>query len=347
MGCGASNTYKQPRKIETKWFHQFESELPSQQGKVVCITGCTSGTGFVAAKALARKGAHVVMLNRKSSRAEEAEKKILEEAPGSKVTSVECDLQTFENVKSCAEKLKAMFSDTGVDVLCNNAGVMALADEATKDGYDVQMQTNHLSHFLLTKEIFPLLQKGAELRGEARIVNHSSAAREKAGAVTGKVLDAKYLGKNGGNLGGNSKSVMFGGARWQRYHQTKLANVVFTLALDDRLKACKSKVKAVVCAPGLAATNLQVTANQNDGMSDTWIMRYGQSAEDGTMPLLHCCAGAGVEGGDFYEPKIRKLGMRLIGPVAKFELEKICTKEESRQILWEESEKACGEFKIE
>jgi len=88
MGCGASNTYKQPRKIETKWFHQFESELPSQQGKVVCITGCTSGTGFVAAKALARKGAHVVMLNRKSSRAEEAEKKILEEAPGSKVRQV-------------------------------------------------------------------------------------------------------------------------------------------------------------------------------------------------------------------------------------------------------------------
>jgi len=345
MGCGASSgSYKEPRKIETKWYNEFAAKLPSMEGKVVLITGCTSGTGLVAAKTLARKGAHVVMLNRKSSRAEEAEKKVLEEAPGSKVTTVECDLQNFENVKSCAEKLKAMFADTGVDVLCNNAGVMALADEATKDGYDVQMQTNHLSHFLLTKEIFPLLQKGADLHGEARVVNHSSGARVQPGS---KGLQAKYLGKNGGNLGGNGKSMIFGGARWVRYGQTKLANVVFTLALNDRLKAANSKVKTLVCAPGLASTNLQVTTNQNDGMNETWVMRYAQSGEDGTMPLLHCCAAEGVASGDFFEPTIKKLGMRCTGPPAKFELEKMCTKEESRKMLWEESEKACGEFKIE
>jgi len=343
MGCGASSrSYKEPRKIETKWFHDFASKLPSLEGKVVLVTGCTSGTGFVAAQTMAKKGAHVVMLNRKSGRAEEAEKKLLEEAPGSKVTSVECDLQSFESVRGCAEKLKAMFGDTGIDVLCNNAGVMALADEATKDGYDVQMQTNHLSHFLLTKELFPLLEKGAQMRGEARIVNHSSGAR----AQPNKVLDAKYLGKNGGNLGGNGSSMIFGGARWQRYHQTKLANAVFTLGLADRLTAANSKVKALVCAPGLASTNLQVTTNQNDGMSETWVMRYAQSAEDGTMPLLQCCAGEGVANGDFYEPTKKAMGMRATGPPAKFDLEKICTKEESRKILWEESEKACGVFTI-
>eukprot|EP00435_Cladocopium_sp_Y103_P058873 s657_g20.t2 len=451
MGCGASRSYKEPRKIETKWFHDFAAKLPSLEGKVVLVTGCTSGTGFVAARAMAKKGAHVVMLNRKSGRAEEAEKKLLEEVAGSKgedfrppvpraipvprfameemhrvgrctpcrffafkedgchkgntcefchlcsgpdalkrskkahvarkkqedamqrklrqsavgvahsilswqrkveegrkdgrkegVTSVECDLQSLESVRGCAEKLKAMFGDTGIDVLCNNAGVMALADEATKDGYDVQMQTNHLSHFLLTKELFPLLEKGAQLRGEARIVNHSSGAR----AQPNKVLDAKYLGKNGGNLGGNGSSMIFAGARWQRYHQTKLANVVFTLALASRLTAANSKVKALVCAPGLAATNLQVTTNQNDGMSETWVMRYAQSAEDGTMPLLQCCAGEGVATGDFYEPTKKAMGMRCTGPPAKFELEKICTKEESQKILWDESEKACGVFTI-
>jgi NAD(P)-dependent dehydrogenase (short-subunit alcohol dehydrogenase family) len=113
-------------------------------------------------------------------------------------------------------------------VLCNNADVMALEDKACPEGYDIQMKTNHLSHFLLTREILPLLEKATDLRGEARVVNHSSIARE------GKKLDAKYLGKNGGNLGGNGASMLFSGARWLRYHQTKLANVVFTLALADR-----------------------------------------------------------------------------------------------------------------
>ena len=82
-------------------------------------------------------------------------------------------------------------------------------------GYDTQMQTNHLSHFLLTKELLPLLNKAANSRGEARVVNHSSGAR----SFPSTPLHAKYLGKNGGNLGGNGNSMLFGGARWQRYHQ--------------------------------------------------------------------------------------------------------------------------------
>ena len=86
-------------------------------------------------------------------------------------------------------------------------------------GYDTQMQTNHLSHFLLTKELFPLLSATAASKGEARIVNHSSGARD----FPGSPLDAKYLGKNGGNLGGNGNSMLFGGARWQRYHQVRRA----------------------------------------------------------------------------------------------------------------------------
>jgi NAD(P)-dependent dehydrogenase (short-subunit alcohol dehydrogenase family) len=77
------------------------------------------------------------------------------------------------------------------------------------------MQTNHLSHFLLSKELLPLLNKAAASKGEARIVNHSSGARK----FPSSPLEAKYLGKNGGNLGGNGNSMLFGGARWQRYHQ--------------------------------------------------------------------------------------------------------------------------------
>ena len=85
-------------------------------------------------------------------------------------------------------------------------------------GYDTQMQTNHLSHFLLTKELFPLLEKAAKAKGEARVVNHSSSARK----MPSTPLQSKYLGKNGGNLGGNGNSFIFAGARWQRYHQVLL-----------------------------------------------------------------------------------------------------------------------------
>jgi NAD(P)-dependent dehydrogenase (short-subunit alcohol dehydrogenase family) len=77
------------------------------------------------------------------------------------------------------------------------------------------MQTNHLSHFLLTKELLPLLDKAAKAKGEARVVNHSSGARK----FPSSPLQAQYLGKNGGSLGGNGNSMLFGGARWQRYHQ--------------------------------------------------------------------------------------------------------------------------------
>ncbi|CAE8633346.1 unnamed protein product [Polarella glacialis] len=326
MGCGAGK-YTAPQEIKTKWYNDFESKLPSLEGKVFCVTGCTTGTGFVCARAAARKGAHVVLLNRQSERAVAAEKSILEQAPGAKVTSVPCDLQSFDSVRAAVATLKEKFSETGIDVLCNNAGVMALADEATADGYDVQMQTNHISHFLLTKELFPLLELAGKLRGEARVVNHSSGARK----FPSKKLDAAYLGKNGGSLGGNGNSMFMGGARWQRYHQTKLANAVFTLGMDDRVRAASSKVKCLCAAPGLAATNLQVTTHQQDGLSSTWFMKYAQSSEDGAMPLLHCCAGAGVESGDFWEPG----GMaNMTGLPKKFQLESICTNPESRKILW-------------
>jgi NAD(P)-dependent dehydrogenase (short-subunit alcohol dehydrogenase family) len=104
------------------------------------------------------------------------------------------------------------------------AGVMALADKPAKDGYDVQMQTNHLSHFLLTSILFPALEKAATSCGSARIVNHSSTSR----LAPNTPLAAKYLEKmEEGSLGGHA-------GRWERYHQTKLANAVFTSALAVR-----------------------------------------------------------------------------------------------------------------
>jgi len=159
----------------------------------------------------------------------------------------------FASVRTAAAAIKEKYGASGISVLCCKAGIMAFADEATTECYDVQMQTNHLSHFLLVKELMPLLDTAAEKCGEALIVNHSSMAR------MGINLDAKYMERNCGNLGGDGSSMFCGGARWVRYSQTKMANAIFTHAIKKRLHAKDSKVCVLTAAPGLATTNLQVT----------------------------------------------------------------------------------------
>mmetsp|Transcript_17227 Transcript_17227/g.21981 ORF Transcript_17227/g.21981 Transcript_17227/m.21981 type:complete len:316 (+) Transcript_17227:303-1250(+) len=311
------------------------------QGKVVVITGTTSGTGFIAARTVAKKGAHTVILNRKSERAEKALESLQKEVPDGKFEWIECDLQSFESVKNAAEELKKRFPE-GIDVICNNAGVMALEDKATEDGYDVQMQTNQLSHFLLNKEIFPLLEKAAEKNGEARIVSHSSDARN----FPHKHLKAKYFEKNGGNLGGNGNSMIFGGARWQRYQQTKLANMVYTQELTRRLAAAGSKVVAVCAHPGLSATELQRTTSLDGGMHPNLInrlfMTVAQSPEDGSMGILRGICFEKVHPGALYGPTVFPFPT---GRAVKVSPGRLATKKAGK-ILWEGCENACGQFAL-
>jgi NAD(P)-dependent dehydrogenase (short-subunit alcohol dehydrogenase family) len=340
-----SKTSTKTNTIETKWFHDFEKALPSLAGKTIAITGCTSGTGLVAAQTAVKKGAkHVLLLNRASERADAAEaelKELQSSLPaGTNETQIEtvvCDLQDFASVREAANHIRSRYE--AIDVLCNNAGIMAVDDIATKDGYDVQMQTNHLSHFLLTKELFPLLQRANELRGEARIVNHTSMSRK----FPSTPLRARYLEQNGGKLTGFDRtfSSMFmkDSDKWQRYHQTKLANSVFTMALADRL--ADNGIKAVVAAPGIAATNLQASSTGMGHMM--WIMYFAQSAEDGSMPLLAACFHPSTNNGDFWEPAYRS---HMIGPPVKVPFDNLSLDPESRKLLWEKSEEACGSFQV-
>jgi NAD(P)-dependent dehydrogenase (short-subunit alcohol dehydrogenase family) len=328
-------------KPQTKYFADFKEGLPSLAEKTVAVTGCTSGTGFVLARTSIEKGAkNVLLLNRPSERATSAEnelKAFIQAGSATTVETIACDLQDFESVKSAANLIKSKYE--AIDVLCNNAGLMALGDVATKDGYDIQIQTNHLSHFLLTRELFPLLQRAKELRGTARVVHHSSLARH------GADLKADYFGKNGGNLGGNGstfENATFRGGRWERYHQTKLANSVMTMALKDRFG--NSGIIAAVAAPGLSSTNLQTTSKNEGGMANMFIMKLAQSAEDGTMPLLAACFDPSTENGDFWEPS---QGSSMYGPAVKVPWDKASLNEQNRKLLWDESEKACGKFVIE
>jgi NAD(P)-dependent dehydrogenase (short-subunit alcohol dehydrogenase family) len=312
--------------VPSKHFEVLVPSLPEMQDKVVAVTGCTSGTGLVLAKLCARKGAKVILLNRASERADAALLAVQENAAtAASVMSLNCDLGDFESVRIAAKKLTDTFKESGIDVLANNAGVMAMNDVATKDGCDIQMQTNHLSHFLLTAELFPLFELAAEIRGEARIINHSSIARNYAHGR----LDARYFGKNGGSLGGDSPPG-FSGPALTRYAQSKLANVAFTYALHEKLLRRNSKVKALVCHPGVCATNLHGNSDQLSGGGTV-------AAEDGACGIITCCCMPNAQSGSFYGP-IDNGGFS--GKAVLMPRDRLAP--ESLRMLWEETESSTG-----
>lgn len=318
-----------PRPVEH--YHKLVQTFPSMAGKTVLITGCTSGTGLVLARTCGKLGATVVMLNRPSARADKALKMLVEEDKAQAVF-VPCDLQSYASVRAAGKTLREKFRETGCDVLCNNAGVMALPDTATPDGFDVQMQSNHLSHFLLTSEVWPLLVKAAELRGEARVVNHSSGARR----IPPLALSAKHLGRNGGHLGGDGFPGL---QKWVRYQQSKLANILFTYALhEQKEKRQFSKIKILTAHPGPTATELQGKASSRD-LVDRLILdraaKIAHSVEDGTSGIARCCCEAGVESTAFYGPA----GQSRTGPAVLLPPER---NPKGEALLWDESMKATG-----
>jgi len=305
------------------------------RGKVVAITGTTSGTGFVCARELAKKGATVILLNRSSERADIALQVLQEEVPNGTFDDIECDLQSFDSVRKAMEKIQSKYKV--IDVLVNNAGVMALKDQATPDGYDIQMQTNVISHFLITKELFPLLRKSKQ----ARIVNHSSMAR------LGPPLDSRFFEAKGGAMGGNGTEEdnrSFRGPRWARYHQTKLANAAFTYGLKRKLeKANITNVIPLLAHPGLALTKLQITTAADGGMaSNSDFMNKAQTAEDGATGIIRAAMDPKAESGNFYGPTAGWKGFPdLLKP------EELLYDDLNVRINWECCERATGAFKIE
>ena len=335
-------TYQKP-VVESKHYPAFVEAISDLTGKTFVVTGTTSGTGRIAALTLAQKGGRVIMLNRPSSRSEGVQRDMSETFPEGQVSTVECNLQSFASVRAASQQLRELCAESGIYALINNAGIMAMPDEATEDGFDTQMQTNHLSHFLLTGEVFSLLEKAAETHGDARIVNHSSMAR-----LGVKKLESKYLEANGGNLGGNSSSMLFKGARWVRYSQTKLANAAFTAALHHRLRSRNSKVKALLAHPGWANTELQVTTNRAGGMA-SWnsiLAKFvSQSEEDGTLGILSCAVLRDAKCGAFYGPGLGMMASK--GEAKPYGLEARYDNPESRDLLWDKSCEATGvEFHI-
>ncbi|MEV6669815.1 oxidoreductase [Streptomyces sp. NPDC051162] len=267
------------------------SDIPDQSGRTAVVTGSNSGLGYVTARELARRGAKVVLACRDATRAEAAEERIRAEAPGADVLSAPLDLADLASVRDFAER----FPDTRLDLLVNNAGVMALPERKTVDGFEMQFGTNHLGHFALTGLLLPRLRAAG--RG-ARVVSVSSAMH--------------FLG----TVDPRDPNMEQRYRRWTAYARSKSANLLFVHELSRRLAAEGSPVVAAAAHPGYAATNLQTKGARMEERA--WLERLfellnrtmAQSPEAGALPTLYAATAPEVGPDDFFGPGIPRRAPR-------------------------------------
>jgi NAD(P)-dependent dehydrogenase (short-subunit alcohol dehydrogenase family) len=310
-------------------YPEFFERLPSMTGKTVAVTGASRGLGYVTAMSLAKKGALVLMLNRDSVRATAAHQAISASATGPPPINIACDLLDFASVRRAAHQV-CDASNGQLDVLCLNAGIMMQPDQPSTDGYDITIATNVLSHFLLAREVMPALRMAASTAGEARVVSMSSAS-----GFGPPAFDASFFAREGGRLGGARLS-------YERYHQSKLSNLIFTSALHERMQTAGVPIKAVACHPGVCATDMFVHVTSLSRPGQPADVSRVPSAEDGACAQLLCVCSPSVRSGQLWGPS----GMG--GPPGQIELAPptVLLGNDERRKLWECCERAVGEFAI-
>jgi NAD(P)-dependent dehydrogenase (short-subunit alcohol dehydrogenase family) len=291
--------------------------IPDQSGRTAIVTGANSGLGLITARELARAGARVVLACRNTEKGESAVSDCEAAALGAEVELEQLDLANLDSVRGFAERFRA--GHDGLDLLINNAGVMATPRRRTADGFELQFGTNHLGHFALTA----LLIGAMEGREDARVVTLSSGAHR-----IGRIAFD--------NLGGDRRYF-----RWRAYGQSKLANLLFALELDRRLRAAGSTVRSLSAHPGYAATNLQFAGPPG---VDAAIMKMSnrviaQSDEMGALPTLYAATEPGLEGGTFCGPDgfLEQRGHpKRVAPSSAARDEEVARR------LWEVSEEMTG-----
>jgi NAD(P)-dependent dehydrogenase (short-subunit alcohol dehydrogenase family) len=293
------------------------AQIPDQSGRVAVVTGANSGLGLVTARELARAGARVLMACRNQEKGREAVRAVKVRAPGAEAELEVLDLASLDSVRGFAERVRARHP--ALDLLVNNAGVMATPRRETADGFELQLGTNHLGHFALTG----LLLDRLEGREDARVVTLSSNAH-KGGRIA---FD---------NLRGERRYF-----RWSAYSQSKLANLMFALELDRRLRAAGSTIKSLAAHPGWSATNLQSTGPPKlDALLMVPMNRFfAQNDEMGALPILYAATVPGLEGGTYIGPD----GAReMRGYPRRVSPSRTARDEEQARRLWEVSEELTG-----
>jgi NAD(P)-dependent dehydrogenase (short-subunit alcohol dehydrogenase family) len=258
------------------------ADIPDQSGRTAIVTGGNSGLGYYTSLELARHGAKVVIASRSDVRGKEALARVIAEVPTADVELRPLDLADLSSVRSFADGIQSSYPS--VDLLVNNAGVMAIEAAKTADGFEMQMGTNHLGHFALTGLLLPLMLNIAG----ARVVTVSSNAHKPAKLDLDDLQHEKRYRK------------------WIVYGQTKLANLLFTYELQRRLAAADAPLISVAAHPGTAATNLvRVSAGDNPikaAVMTTGVGLFSQSGSKGALPQLYAATAPEVEGGEYFGP---------------------------------------------
>lgn len=295
------------------------ADLPDQTGRTFVITGANSGLGLEATRALARKGATVLMACRNQDKARDAAARVRAEQPDAALELLPLDLGDLASVRAFADAVRGR----PIDVLLNNAGVMAIPRTLTKDGFEMQLGTNHLGHFALTALLWPTLRD----RPSARVVHVSSGAH-RTGRMTFDDLMRERTYE-----------------RWSVYGQSKLANLLFTFALARRVAQRGIDVTVAAAHPGYADTDLQAVGPRMTGSAIMGaLMRLGngliaQPASAGVLPVLYAATMPDVANGDYWGPD----GLfELRGHPKRCGTTRLARVEADQERLWIESERLVG-----
>jgi NAD(P)-dependent dehydrogenase (short-subunit alcohol dehydrogenase family) len=261
------------------------ADIPDLRGRRALVTGATSGLGYETALELLRHGAEVLVAARNPAKAADTAAR-LTTAAGKAPTTVELDLADLTSVEKAADQVAETYDE--LDLLVNNAGVMATPYRQTADGFELQLGTNHLGHFALTARLMPLLLKASE----PRVVTVSSFMHKAVRDITEADL----------------RQTQDGYKKWVAYCRSKLANVLFMLELDRRARAAGSNLLSVGAHPGYAATHLQPAGPELAGrlrQARVWAgvtKLVAQSAAAGAWPILFGATDPDVRPGAYYGP---------------------------------------------
>jgi NAD(P)-dependent dehydrogenase (short-subunit alcohol dehydrogenase family) len=293
------------------------SDIPSQEGRLAVVTGANSGLGFHTSLELARAGARVILGCRSSERADDALGRIRADLPDAAVEARALDLADLASVRAFADGL-----EEPLDLLVNNAGVMALPWRTTADGFEMQFGTNHLGHFALTGLLVPRLLAD----GGGRVVTVSSTMHRR------------------GRMHFDDLQFERDYDRWDAYSQSKLANLLFALELQRRADAADAPLLSTAAHPGYAATNLQYAGPKMEGSRLRMaVMKLGntllaQSEAKGALPLLYA-ATEDVPGASYAGPSGFQEGR---GSPTLVGMTRYASDPDSARRLWEESERLTG-----
>ena len=290
------------------------NKISGQEKKIFLITGANSGLGYETSKFLLRKGATVIMCCRDLIKGERAKHELLKFNYSGIIELVELDLSDLNKVKTVAKCIKNKFNH--LDVLINNAGIMAPPKTLSKQGFEIQFAVNHLAHMLLTLELLPILDKN----NNSRVVTVTSGVQYFAKIAWEDLQGLKKYD------------------RWASYAQSKLANVMFGIELNLKLKEENSKTSSLLAHPGFARTNLQaksVEANKSwqEGFAYKLMDPMFQSAKMGALPQITAATLPSAKGGEQYGPRFTFRGLPKICRSAQKALD-----QNSRKRFWEISE---------